>query len=642
MVLICSFAPLNKTNAQADNPYHINGNASQENCNCYTLTNDQTTQSGSVWNVNKIDLTQSFDYHFNVFLGCHDTLGADGIAFVLQPISTSIGTTGEGLGVEGVSPSVIIAIDTYQNTNKGDPTYDHLAIHLDGDLDHNTGNNIAGPVTALAGSDNIEDCQWHIFRIAWNAAEKKITVYIDGSERITASIDLVQTVFQNDPKVFWGFTAATGGGTNSQRFCTSLNASFSFPPGQITCYPQPINFKDSSTSFGSIVKWYWDFGDGTTDTTEIPDPHVYPQPGNYIVKLNILGNNGCVSDTFQQQVIAGSKPFADFDFKQGPYCDDKLIPFNNLSQVEFGTINEWNWTVNGNVFTTQDSSFQQQLPKGNNNISLVVKTQEGCVSSATSKNLAIEQHPEINIQGELDGCKNELLSFASFNTNSIVPINEWYWNFGDGKTSTSSTTTHVFSDTGAYNIQVYALADNGCPSDTLQTPVSIFGTYAYAGRDTIVAIGQPLQLQASGGKYYEWSPAAGLSNTAISNPVAIIDKNMTYTVTVSYDAGCPSSDTIMVKAYKGPEFYVPTAFTPNGDGKNEVFRFVAVGMTNISYFRIFNRYGQMIYSSTDPQRGWDGTINNKPQASDTYVWMIAGKDYLGNAVRKKGAVTLIR
>ncbi|HRN56195.1 MAG TPA: gliding motility-associated C-terminal domain-containing protein, partial [Agriterribacter sp.] len=115
-----------------------------------------------------------------------------------------------------------------------------------------------------------------------------------------------------------------------------------------------------------------------------------------------------------------------------------------------------------------------------------------------------------------------------------------------------------------------------------------------------------------------------------------------YTVTATSDAGCPSTDTLFIKVYEGPEFYVPGAFTPNGDGKNDVFRFTAAGMTAIHYFKIFNRYGQLVYSSTDPSLGWDGNCNGKPQTTDTYVWMIEGKDYLGNSVKRKGTVTLMR
>src|SRR6185369_16090238 len=78
--------------------YILNGSATQNSCNCYTLTPESNTLSGSVWNSNKINLNQPFDFWFNVFLGCKDSTGADGIVFMLQPLSTSVGTTGEGMG----------------------------------------------------------------------------------------------------------------------------------------------------------------------------------------------------------------------------------------------------------------------------------------------------------------------------------------------------------------------------------------------------------------------------------------------------------------------------------------------------------------------------------------------------------------
>ena len=104
-------------NFVAAGQYTINGNATQDNCHCYTLTQSINTQQGSVWNNTKIDLSQSFDFTFQVFLGCTDFNGADGIAFVLQPISTSVGTNGGGMGFEGISPSVAVTLDTYQNSS---------------------------------------------------------------------------------------------------------------------------------------------------------------------------------------------------------------------------------------------------------------------------------------------------------------------------------------------------------------------------------------------------------------------------------------------------------------------------------------------------------------------------------------------
>lgn len=642
VVLLCLIPGTHVLHAQTNKPYHLNGSAIQEDCNCYTITSDRNDQSGSVWNINKIDLTHPFDYHFNVFLGCRDADGADGIAFVLQPLSTSIGTTGQGLGIQGVAPSVAVAIDTYQNADFGDPQYDHLAIHLNGDLNHNTANNIAGPVTALENNDNIEDCKWHILRITWDPVATMITVYMDGKERMHATTNLVQHVFNGDPMVFWGFSGATGGATNHQRFCTSLNPSFSLAEDQITCYPEPVLFRDNSTSFGDIVKWYWDFGDGTTSTVKDPGMHTYSEPGNYTVSLNIVGNDGCISDTFRQQVVAGSKPLANFNFKDPPYCDNKLIPFNDLSKVEYGTINAWRWTVNGSTIPNPEQPLQHQLPLGNNTVTLQVATKEGCVSEITQKIITIQQHPDISMQEAMNACKNEPVLFAAANSNPALPVQSWHWDMGDGATADEASFTHAYSNGGTYSAAVYALGPGGCPSDTLQQEVAIFATNAFAGNDTTAAIGQPIQLQASGGAYFTWTPASGLSDANSSSPIATVEHDATYTVTATSDAGCPTTDTLFIKAYQGPEFYVPNAFTPNGDGRNDVFRFTAAGMTAIHYFKIFNRYGQLVYSSTTPSHGWDGSFNGKPQTTGTYVWMIEGKDYTGNNIQRKGTVTLIR
>ncbi|HRQ50134.1 MAG TPA: PKD domain-containing protein, partial [Agriterribacter sp.] len=513
---------------------------------------------------------------------------------------------------------------------------------LNGNLNNNTANNIAGPVTALENNDNIEDCKWHVMRIAWNPVATMLTVYMDGKERLRTTIALVQDVFNDDPMVFWGFSGATGSATNHQRFCTSLNPSFSLAGDQITCYPEPVLFRDSSTSFGDIVKWFWDFGDGTTDTVQNPPIHSYPEPGNYTVSLNIVGNDGCISDTFRQRVVAGSKPLADFNFKDPPYCDNKPIPFNDLSQVAFGTINTWQWTVNGSAIPDPEPSLQRLLPPGSHTITLEVKTKEGCVSETTGKTITIQQHPEISMPEATDACKDEPVLFVATNSNPALPVQSWHWDPGDGTSADEASFTHAYSNGGTYLAAVYALGPGGCPSDTLRQEVTIFATHAFAGNDTIAAAGQPIQLQASGGDYFTWSPSSGLSDANSSSPVATVQQDAAYTVTATSDAGCPSTDTLFIKAYEGPEFYVPNAFTPNGDGRNDVFRFTAVGMTAIHYFKIFNRYGQLVYSSTDPSLGWDGNCNGKPQTTDTYVWMIEGKDYLGNSVKRKGTVTLMR
>ncbi|MBK6378617.1 MAG: PKD domain-containing protein [Chitinophagaceae bacterium] len=289
--------------------YTVNGNAAQITCNEYRLTNAQATQTGSVWNNIKINLTQSFDFNFDVILGSGDSPGADGIAFVLQPISTSVGTSGSGLGYAGITPAVGVTLDTYQNSSPdNDPTYDHIAFQLNGDLNHSSANNIAGPVTAINGNNNIEDGNWHSLRIVWDAVTKTLTAYVDGSLRLTTVRDFTATVFGGNPMVYWGFTGSTGAEFNYQGFKTALNPTFHFSPTQKRCINEPITFIDSTITFTPLAKFWWDFGDGSPiDSVNLNPTHIYTTAGDFTVIQRVRGADGCEA-TNTQVVRIGSKP----------------------------------------------------------------------------------------------------------------------------------------------------------------------------------------------------------------------------------------------------------------------------------------------------------------------------------------------
>ena len=625
--------------SQSSTPYHINGNASQENCNCYTLTPDAFNQSGSVWNINKIDLTKSFDYKFNVYLGCADGLGADGIAFVLQPVSTSIGATGGGMGLDGISPSIAVAIDTWQNTINNDPSYDHIAIHRNGNINHAVADNLAGPVTALTDNVNIEDCKWHTFRIIWNADQKVLKAQIDGVDRVETVTDLVGAVFNGDPMVFWGFTAATGGSKNQQRFCTSLNPQFSIPPDLETCFPAAITFTDESASFGSILKWYWDFGDGGKDSVQHPPAHNYSKPGEYKVKLQILGNNGCISEAFEKKIIIGSKPVAKFNVTPTLICENDTIVISDSSYVEFGTISNWEWQIQGQPY----SGKKIQLPAvgaGTVPVSLTIKTKEGCIANSEAQVISIQAKPVVDFNYN-EACTGQPSVFTANNLRGDVAIAVWNWKPGDGATKRGKEITYVYKEKGQYQVELSAVAINGCISETVIKSIKIYGTKAFAGNDTIIAINQPLMLEAQGGDSYTWFPADGLDDPYSDKPVATLQKDTRYILTASSPFGCETHDTIFIKVYKGPEIYLPNAFTPNGDRFNNVFRPIAAGMRSIEVFQIFNRYGQIVFSGRAAE-GWNGDFNGAKQPTGTYVWIIRGTDYLGKQHMRKGTVTLIR
>jgi gliding motility-associated-like protein len=637
-LLLLLFVPI----AVFTQTYHTNGSAYSENCNCYTLTNETATQSGSVWNKIKINLNQSFDYKFNINLGSKDNDGADGMVFVLQNISVNIGTTGEGLGFSGVKPSIGILIDTYQNSNQNDPAYDHISINRDGDVYHNSANNLDGPVRALSNSDNIEDGQWHTLRVTWDATTKKLSAQVDGVDRVQTTLDLVAQVFNNDPEVFWGFTAATGGSNNRQRFCTSLNPDFALAPNQPTCFPIPVLFNDNSVSFGTILKWYWDFGDGKIDSVKTPVPHVYPAPGVYEVKLNILANNGCLSDTFKTKVIVGSRPVAAYGLQTNPVCTGDVSVFADASSVQYGSINSWQWSIdNGTAIVNTGSAFQQKLPTGAHTVSLQVKTKEGCLSDPVIHAADVMPPPSVDMSFA-DACFREPVEFTGINNDPAVSVRQWYWQTEDGTKDSSSVFRPVFSKGGNYNVKLYAQADNGCYSVPIQKQIRIYETHAFAGNDTVVADNYPFPLKGSGGELYQWSPPEGLSNPAIANPQALVQKNISYILKAYTPIGCATLDTINIKVFKGPAIYMPNVFSPNRDNRNDRLRAIAVGITEFGYLRIYNRYGQLVYNSASAKDGWDGTMNGMPQPSGMYVWMVSGKDFLGKVHEHKGTIVLVR
>jgi gliding motility-associated-like protein len=188
----------------------------------------------------------------------------------------------------------------------------------------------------------------------------------------------------------------------------------------------------------------------------------------------------------------------------------------------------------------------------------------------------------------------------------------------------------------------------GCPkpfADTVTVTV-LPRINAFAGNDTVIVANQPLQLNASGGTSYAWSPATGMNNPFIANPVVVLGPSydsITYKVVVSVGGSCAEEDDVKVTLFKtGPDIFIPSAFTPNHDGKNDFLKPIPVGMKSINFFNVYNRWGQLVYSSGITNIGWDGTFGGKDQASGTYVYTAEGTDYLGKKIFKKGTVLLIR
>ena len=196
--------------------------------------------------------------------------------------------------------------------------------------------------------------------------------------------------------------------------------------------------------------------------------------------------------------------------------------------------------------------------------------------------------------------------------------------------------------TTVYQLLVYDTL--GCPKPgiskiTVQVNPPIL---AFAGHDTAVVIGQPLQLHGSGAPSFLWSPAFALNRNDVSDPVANLTENQTYVMKTYTEEGCFAYDTINIKVFTtAPDIFVPNAFTPGGS-TNNIFRPIPVGISRMEYFRVYNRNGMLMFSTSQMGAGWDGTYNGKTQNVGGYVWMVRGVDYTGKVITKKGTMVLVR
>ena len=196
--------------------------------------------------------------------------------------------------------------------------------------------------------------------------------------------------------------------------------------------------------------------------------------------------------------------------------------------------------------------------------------------------------------------------------------------------------------------------------DTFYCPKSVTDTVVVkvippivvnAGADVAAVQNQAIALNAYSNLdslvHFKWLPARFLSADTIANPVfkatnTLFD-SVVYTVAAYTSGGCIGADKITVKIYKtGPDIFVPSGFTPNNDARNDVLKAIPVGIQQFQYLKVFNRYGQLVFSTSDASRGWNGYVNGVKQDAGTFVYMARGIDYLGNAIERKGTTVLLR
>jgi len=258
-----------------------------------------------------------------------------------------------------------------------------------------------------------------------------------------------------------------------------------------------------------------------------------------------------------------------------------------------------------------------------------------CASPRSVIWVKVFKKPNLGSDKELKVCYGTTVNLDTvFNFTNLT--NGWYLTNGNPVDNPNSIT-----QSGLY--EVFVADSANCQDDAKVNIVFLPKVMADASDAGVALLNTPHQLYGSGsGTQFLWTPSSLLNFSTIQNPIATLTTDTKFYLTVTDNDGCKGYDTLLVKVLNVPGFYIPKAFTPNGDGLNDIFKPVPVGITKLNYFKVFDRFGQVIFETTTLGVGWDGTFKGKKQNLDTYVYIISGEFQHNETKVIKGNVILIR
>lgn len=417
------------------------------------------------------------------------------------------------------------------------------------------------------------------------------------------------------------------------------------------CLKDSIRLTDTSKiATGNIPNRYWDFGDAITLTTTNASPfyHTYTTFGSYVVKFYVVSDSACVSDTVKQTVAVYPLPQVAFTLPNGVCMPTGEAIFSNQSTIVNGNGSQLSYVWDfgdGTATSSTPAPTHYYTASGSYNVFLTAVSARGCIDTLTKNLSAFYQKPiaKFAIIGDTL-CPQYDLLFSDSSTAPSSSIAAWKWTFGDGDSSTTTSPTRSYAAPGNYVVTLTVQSTEGCTSVPATQPITIYKQPVVdAGRNILVPANTPVLLMATindvSAFHYLWTPSIYLDDDTLLRPTSTPAFNTTYTI-MAYGGGgnCVAYDTVKVTALQ--TLHIANAFSPNGDGINDVWEIPYLSDYPESKVEIFNRNGQLVFHSVGYARTWDGKMNGKPLPVGTYYYIIEPKN---NGYSKlSGSITIIK
>lgn len=414
------------------------------------------------------------------------------------------------------------------------------------------------------------------------------------------------------------------------------------------CAPFDVQFQNSSTSATDFV---WNFGDGTPISTLDSPLHTFMNPGTYTVTLIANNPNGCTfsSDTdIMIIVVKADTIHANFTVTKVDSCNPFTANIVNTSTSNLpnsaGTIYNWNFG-DGTTFVGQNPPIHTFPAIGTYTITLTMIDTNACNSPSVFTAIANYNVSTMSTAFNAPDtvCMPANVLFTDLSTNA----NTWSWTFGDGGNSSVASPSHTYTTPGTYTVYLVSGNPATCNKlDTAQKSISIFSSpiadFTWTPNPPTPNTPNSFKNFSTGATKYLWNFGDGKSSTD-KDVTHVFEADGLYDVclTAYNDVGCQDTICQKVRGIVVPLVDVPSGFSPNGDGVNDFVYVKGYGIDKMT-FRIFNRWGQKLFETTNKNVGWDGRFKGVMQEMEVYQYTLDVTFFDKSNTTKKGSITLLK
>ncbi len=421
----------------------------------------------------------------------------------------------------------------------------------------------------------------------------------------------------------------------------------------VGCVPLTFEFRDTVLNAKS---YEWRFGDGSPDTTTLVAQvrHTYNAVGDYVVRLIAIDSTTCnIRDTAYINVkVRDDQARLAFTPLKLPPCQSLSYRFDNFStsppSKPFGANSfTWDFGDGTRVVSGAGAVTHAYISPGTYKVRLILTDTSYCNSpDSLTVDLRIAPNVDARFLTPAEGC----VPYTAVFENTSEAGQSFTWDFGDGTGSTLSSPSHLYTAVGTYRVKLIAVDPATCNLiDSTEQTITVHPkpTAAFTFAPTVPEVNKPTIFtnQSTGGIRFKWLFGDGDSVIKTTPDTVSHQYNSTGVyntcLVVFNQFGCTDTVCAQVPAQITPLLDVPNAFTPGRFGRNSIIKVEGFGIAKMTW-RIYNRWGQVVYETGDRKGGWDGTFKGQPQPMDVYAYTLEVEFSDGTKAKKTGDITLIR